>query len=352
MEKISVIIPVYNAATWVGLTIDNILKQSYRQIELILVDDASTDGSDLICQQYAAQDQRVIYIKQASNGGVSQARNIALDRSTGAWLFFIDSDDLLDNDGLSKLIAYAHQYQVSVVEAKRCIWWYHHQQWKTFNEIYRVRKNKRLNKNGIMVKPRYVTGKLYRRDVIGNVRFNEKIRCYEDTLFNHQIKTQIHGYLMVADVRYHYIQHTSSLMNIIGPHHLIYPYVAKQIRMIYQHSSLQQYQRIVNRKINDDIIVLTSKLPYSQLDFHQQVKTTLELLSLIQNPTGLQWLVAFILKRRWLYWLYEKIFCNVPVSKISFVFLSWFYADNCEDQHVCDIVKQLEQKYLYKDKAF
>lgn len=89
---ISVIVPVYNAEKYVSQCIDSIINQSYKNWELILIDDGSSDGSGLICESYAKTDQRIIvYHKQ--NGGVSSARNYGLDRARGTWITFIDADD-------------------------------------------------------------------------------------------------------------------------------------------------------------------------------------------------------------------------------------------------------------------
>lgn len=94
-EMISVIVPVYNVAEYLGECIDSILAQTYRDLELILVDDGSTDGSGGICDEYAAKDKRVRVIHRP-NGGVSCARNTGLDSCTGELIGFVDADDWLD----------------------------------------------------------------------------------------------------------------------------------------------------------------------------------------------------------------------------------------------------------------
>lgn len=94
-ELISVIVPVYNAAKYLTKCIDSIINQTYQNVEIILVDDGSTDGSGEICDRYARRDARVKVIHKR-NGGVSSARNCGLDAATGSFVTFVDSDDYLE----------------------------------------------------------------------------------------------------------------------------------------------------------------------------------------------------------------------------------------------------------------
>lgn len=84
---VSVIVPVYNVATTLRRCVDNILRQSYRDFELLLIDDGSTDSSPLLCDAYAHQDSRV-RVFHKPNGGVSSARNVGLDHARGEWITF------------------------------------------------------------------------------------------------------------------------------------------------------------------------------------------------------------------------------------------------------------------------
>lgn len=92
MEKISVIAPVYNVAPYLKQCLDSIVNQTYRNLEIILVNDGSTDNSLEICQQYAKEDKRIRVISQ-KNAGVSAARNAGIDISNGKYLTFVDPDD-------------------------------------------------------------------------------------------------------------------------------------------------------------------------------------------------------------------------------------------------------------------
>ena len=82
MEKlVSIIVPIYNVEKYLRQCLDSILRQTFRPLEIILVNDGSTDGSDTICQEYAKIDERIVYLKK-ENGGVSDARNVGLDAVT------------------------------------------------------------------------------------------------------------------------------------------------------------------------------------------------------------------------------------------------------------------------------
>ena len=106
MTDVSIIIPVYNAAPFLRECIDSVLAQTYTAWELILVDDASTDGSADICRQYAARDERVRLIS-ADRGEVSATRNKGIDAARGRYIMFVDADDALTPDALTRLRSHA-----------------------------------------------------------------------------------------------------------------------------------------------------------------------------------------------------------------------------------------------------
>lgn len=102
MPKVSIIVPVYKVEEYVHECIDSILNQTYKNIEVILVDDGSPDRCGAICDEYAKKDDRIIVIHK-TNGGVSDARNVGLQRATGEYLAFVDPDDSIKKDYIEKL---------------------------------------------------------------------------------------------------------------------------------------------------------------------------------------------------------------------------------------------------------
>ena len=101
-EKISIIIPVYNVQNYLAECIESVLRQTYKNLEIILVDDGSPDGSGSICDRYAAQDRR-IHVIHKENAGASSARNAGIDCATGDYISFVDSDDWLSEDAYEVL---------------------------------------------------------------------------------------------------------------------------------------------------------------------------------------------------------------------------------------------------------
>ena len=101
-DTVSIIVPIYNKEKYLEKCLDSILGQTYRDLEIILVDDESTDNSLAICQRYAEKDLRIkIYHKP--NGGVSSARNLGLEKSTGKYISFVDPDDFIHSEFIERL---------------------------------------------------------------------------------------------------------------------------------------------------------------------------------------------------------------------------------------------------------
>ena len=114
MDKlISVIVPIYNVEEYLNECVDSILNQTYKNLEIILVDDGSTDKSGIICDDYAKIDSRIKVIHK-KNGGLSDARNVGIDRALGEFIIFIDSDDYIDHSMCEILLAYASKYDVDI----------------------------------------------------------------------------------------------------------------------------------------------------------------------------------------------------------------------------------------------
>ena len=111
---ISVIVPVYNSVKYLDKCIQSILNQTYKNFELLLVNDGSSDNSLEICNLYALKDDRVKVIDQ-SNGGVSSARNAGIDYAKGEWITFVDSDDWVHKDYLLQRVALAEERNADVV---------------------------------------------------------------------------------------------------------------------------------------------------------------------------------------------------------------------------------------------
>ena len=118
MERISVIVPVYNVSSYLRRFVDSILAQTYENLEIILVDDGATDASGVICDEYARKDDRIRVIHK-SNGGLSSARNAGLDIATGEYVAFVDSDDWIEPEMYRYLMGLIQKYDVKLAYTGR-----------------------------------------------------------------------------------------------------------------------------------------------------------------------------------------------------------------------------------------
>ena len=117
MEKgglVSVVIPVYNVEQYLRQCVESVLRQTYQNLEILLIDDGSTDGSGAICDEYAQKDQRIRVIHQ-KNAGLSMARNEGLRQAVGAYVYFLDSDDWIDGDAMESLVKAVEENKAQMV---------------------------------------------------------------------------------------------------------------------------------------------------------------------------------------------------------------------------------------------
>ena len=103
-KQVTIIIPIYNTERYLKRCLESVISQTYSNLEIILVDDGSTDNSGIICDNYAKKDTRIRVIHQR-NSGVSIARNVAIDISQGEYIKFVDSDDTMDAFAIEKMIS-------------------------------------------------------------------------------------------------------------------------------------------------------------------------------------------------------------------------------------------------------
>lgn len=193
-DLISVVVPVYNKEQYLGRCFDAIRAQSYRSLEILLVDDCSTDGSLALCRAFAAADQRVKLFECRINGGASSARNIALDSASGAYVAFFDADDEAQPDMLLTLYEAltANHADVACGGVE-----YIHGDGSLSRTAGLSGKTERLSHNAAMRRllsefPREEHleianwNKLYTRSIIGDTRFAVGY-CSEDYLFNYDV---------------------------------------------------------------------------------------------------------------------------------------------------------------------
>ena len=215
---VSVIVPVYNAKEYLERCVDSIVGQEYQDIEIILADDGSTDGSDKICDEYAKKDQRVQVIHK-ENTGVSDTRNIAISRAKGTYLQFVDSDDWLAVNATELLVRTATVNKCDMVIA----------------DFYRV-AGERVSQKGdiedeeVMSREDFAShmmenpadfyygvlwNKLYRRDIIEkhHLCMDKDISWCEDFMFNLEYIRHAQRFMAVQIPIYYYVRRKGSLVS-------------------------------------------------------------------------------------------------------------------------------------------
>ena len=203
--------PVYNVSLFVEKAVNSILQQTYGDIELILVDDGSTDGSKDICNFLAGKDSRIRFISK-SNQGVSAARNCGLDIASGEYITFVDSDDWLDLDAYEKMIDTIEKTDADIV----VMGFSHEANTKTATTLIKeescVLYNNEAIRNLILGKifTWSIGDKIYRRKLLNGITFSQSIHCGEDLLFNWSVFRRADKVAYIPLHGYHYVQRDGS----------------------------------------------------------------------------------------------------------------------------------------------
>lgn len=201
--ELSVIIPVYNAEATLLRCVDSVLQQSFTDIEILLVDDGSTDGSALLCEQLAERENRIRCLHQR-NEGVSSARNQGLNHAIGKWVTFVDSDDWFEKEYLSELMSCNDECSLVVSGFKRfgdkkdeikpssCL--------VNIKEDLHVLWGKPLDKFIFW----YVWSKIFRLDIIREhgISFHENMRYSEDCCFVLEYMSYVDNFVFVPSSGY------------------------------------------------------------------------------------------------------------------------------------------------------
>lgn len=206
---ISVIIPVYNGEKYIRRCIHTLLQQTYINLELLFIDDGSSDHTGEIIKNYSLADGRIKYFYK-KNGGVSSARNYGIKVASGDYVSFIDVDDELKNDFYEKVSTTFDNNMIDVVITNYLY---------VFPDRTEIGINKihidnylysLLNNNEIMG---YVFNKVYRRELVKSHFFDDSIKIYEDLLYNVTLSHKINSYYYLTEPYYLYYQNSDSAMH-------------------------------------------------------------------------------------------------------------------------------------------
>ncbi len=220
---VSIVVPVYNAERYILSCVHALQRQDYANIEIILVDDGSTDDSPVICDRLAGTDSRIQVIHK-KNGGVSSARNAGIEKAKGRYLMFADSDDLPEKTWVSRMTAIAERWKVELVICSfRTVSSFQEAQIPMHNRqiaelVHALDRNRFLNALGYMIVCRSTMfapwNKLFCLDIIKkhNIKFEQGVNYGEDFLFNLQYLQYCNGIMETEEKLYNYImQNAESL---------------------------------------------------------------------------------------------------------------------------------------------
>lgn len=210
---ISIVIPIYNVEKYIKKCVDSVLNQTYRNLEIILVDDGSPDSCPLICDEYACLDNRVKVIHK-ENGGLSDARNAGIKIATGEAISFVDSDDWIESDMFEKMYMRLCRDNSDIVSCG--IKWVY-DNGATVNNVT-VSENCVLEKEDAMKEllidgklKQISCGKLYRTELVKKIPF-EKGKYHEDVFWSYQIIGLAEKVSVMTESFYNYFQRSNSIM--------------------------------------------------------------------------------------------------------------------------------------------
>ena len=221
--KVSVIVPVYNAEKYIKRCLDSILAQSFRDFEVLLIDDGSTDNSGKICDEYALNDNRIRVIHN-ENCGVAASRNVGIKEAQGDYIAFVDSDDYIESDMLEIMVARAEKYNSDIVMCN----YFTDEGGKitkaqmSYKEVYDgadVVKNELLYlyytdyHNGLYS----LWNKLIKKSIYysNDIFFDESLKRGEDAWFVFQCLKHCKRVDCIPEAFYYYYQNQSSIMHSI-----------------------------------------------------------------------------------------------------------------------------------------
>jgi glycosyltransferase involved in cell wall biosynthesis len=219
VAKISTIVPVYNVKPYINQCIQSLVSQTCKDIEIILIDDGSTDGSSQICDLWKAKDSRIKVI-HTSNHGVSHARNVGLDVASGEYISFVDSDDWIEADTYESMLQ-----SIEKEDFDLCIGLYK-KDYDNFSKIeFQAYKPCILSKDDVILQtftwllPQKkimsweIWDKLFKTSKINKLRFDEAIHMGEDMLFYWYFLKNVDKVIYCPLFKYHYRMRSTSAVH-------------------------------------------------------------------------------------------------------------------------------------------
>lgn len=223
---VSVVVPVYNVLRYLDACVSGIVLQTYHNIQVVLVDDGSTDGSSELCDDWARRDSRVDVVHQ-SNAGVSAARNVGLSRVRGRYVMFVDGDDVLDPHGIGMLVSHAMAHRSQIVFFSNSVDFLidgtlvpqrrnHMAPFAVTSSAAFLSKYAELSRNEYVCPP---WNKLFDASFVAEVgaRFPEDVHYGEDLVFNMALYAAAERVSLIDEPLYHYVARSTSAQSVFNP---------------------------------------------------------------------------------------------------------------------------------------
>jgi len=205
MPKVSVIVPVYNTENYIEKCLETLVTQTLDDIEIIVVNDGSTDNSEKLINKFIEEFPDKIKYYKKENGGLSDARNFGLNHANGEYIGFIDSDDYIDYTMYEKMYNLAKKEKADIVECD--FYWIYPNKTKIDTGTEYNKKETYFTSSRVMA-----CNKLIKKEIIKDIKFPKGLR-YEDVEFFYKIIPNINKFLILKEPLYYYIQRESSISN-------------------------------------------------------------------------------------------------------------------------------------------
>ena len=284
---VSVIVPVYNSELYLKRCINSIVQQSYKNLEIILINDGSTDFSLSICNEFQIKDSRIKLINK-KNEGVSAARNQGIAHATGDYIGFVDSDDWIEKDYYYELVEAIEKNQATISvcgyiseDGNNKIRSTQNKSVEIYNSSEAIAE---LFKGDIYMG--HLCNKLYKSEIFVNNLLNEQIDMYEDLLFNVKAMTKGEKVVFIPTFGYHYIRHPNSSSAAINDKYftVIHAYkLMKQELEISSPSAIKYFNKSQIRLYIVTAIRMVNSENYNKEYSHLIVKSLRELFKETSN---------------------------------------------------------------------
>lgn len=244
-DLITIVVPIFNVEKYLRRCLNSIIEQTYKNLEIILVDDGSTDDSPIICDEYKKKDNRITVIHK-KNGGLSEARNTGINIAKGKYIGFVDSDDWIEIDMYEKMYKKMIEENADIAICGRVVEYSNRTSKKWYNENYMIMNNI----DAIVALDSFKSfdmaawDKLYKTELFSNIKYPVGKKC-EDCYVTYRLFDKCDKIIYIPECFYHYFQREGSITK------------SKKVNMDYVYGSVEQLKYIEK---NHPEIIDTAKM--------------------------------------------------------------------------------------------